>query len=164
MVVRWFARALFAIIVMVMVAIVPVSMVAIAAFLAMVALAMVALVMVVLVMVAVALAMVAFVAIVPVFMVATTAMVAILLAPKDLRRIHSAAFEISTRAGLVQTYIEYHSSIRTGHGKNEASRHSYYDRSDFHDCTPNANGFRSVSSLIVALGSVKSQHDDSVIM
>ena len=69
-------------------------------------------------------AMVAFVAIVPVLMVATTAMVAILLAPKDLRRIHSAAFEISTRAGLVQTYIEYHSSIRTGHGQNEANHHS----------------------------------------
>jgi hypothetical protein len=102
---------------MVMVAIVPVSMVAIAAFLVMVALAMVVLVMV-------ALAMVVLVAIVPVLMVATTAMVAILLAPKDLRGIHSAAFEISTRAGLVQTYIEYYSSIRTGHGQNEANHHS----------------------------------------
>jgi hypothetical protein len=69
-------------------------------------------------------------------MVATATTVAILLAPKDLRGIHSAAFEISTRAGLVQTYIEYHSSIRTGHGKNEASRHSYYDRSDFHNNIP----------------------------
>jgi hypothetical protein len=70
-------------------------------------------------------AFVAFAAIVPVPMVATTAMVAsALVAPKDLRRIHSAAFEISTRAGLVQTYIEYYSSIRTGHGQNEANHHS----------------------------------------
>ena len=103
--------------VMVMVAIVPVAMVSIAAMLVMIATATI-------------------VVIVPIAMVATTAMVAILLAPKDLRGIHSAALEISTRAGLVQTYIEYHSSIRTGHGKDEASRHSYYDRSDFHDCTP----------------------------
>src|SRR5207302_1717713 len=56
-----------------------------------------------------------------------------LYAPKVLRGRRSAALEIGTRAGLIQAWIEHGSRIRAGQGQERPSRHTYDDRSDFHD-------------------------------
>ena len=58
------------------------------------------------------------------FMVASNLATIAIVAPKALRGIQSAEFEISTRAGLVQPYIEHYPSIGTGHGHHEANHNS----------------------------------------